>query len=82
MNGKLRQRSHNRGRGRIFVGLVISTIGYFWFAKKVGWVGIGGSGLAWPILVIAIGITLVVTGAQIHNATRNVHSTESERVAK
>ena len=81
MNENLRQRLHNRGLGRIFVGLGIYTIGYFWFAKKVGWIGIGGSGLAWPILVIAIGITLVVTGVQIHNATRNLHPRDPERAA-
>ncbi|MHA1942271.1 MAG: LiaF transmembrane domain-containing protein [Candidatus Hodarchaeales archaeon] len=39
-------------------GILISVVGLFWFAKKVGWIPVaaGGSGILWPVLTIMLGL--------------------------
>ena len=60
MNRNQINRKQRRGRGRTFFGLGLSGMALFWLAKKIGWLGVGSSGIIWPILVICIGLAIAV----------------------
>jgi len=51
----------NRKKGHTITGAVIAIIGFFWLAKKVGWIPVaaGGSQIFWPILTIVLGLSIV-----------------------
>lgn len=51
----------NRKKGHTITGAVITIIGFFWLAKKVGWIPVaaGGSQIFWPILTIVLGLSVV-----------------------
>ena len=62
MNKTIMGRTHIRGRGRIYFGLGISGIAVFWLAQKVGWLGVGSSGLLWPLLALGLGVAIIAGG--------------------
>jgi hypothetical protein len=49
-------------KGHKIVGAVIAIVGFFWFAKKVGWIPVaaGGSPIFWPAVTIAAGVAIVL----------------------
>ncbi len=49
-------------RGHNLIGIILALIGFFWFAKKIGWipVAVGGSAIFWPAVVIALGVFMIV----------------------
>lgn len=51
-----------RGGIHTLLGILISGVGFFWLAKKVGWIAIsaGGSGVFWPVLVMVLGLAIVL----------------------
>jgi len=51
-------RSSHRGRGQRLTGILLSLLGFFWLAKKAGWMPIA-SGTFWPILLLGVGILMV-----------------------
>jgi hypothetical protein len=52
----------NRRKGHTITGAVIAIIGFFWLAKKVGWIPVaaGGSPIFWPAVTIAAGVAIVL----------------------
>ena len=36
--------------GHNLIGIILALIGFFWFAKKIGWIQVaaGGSAIFWP----------------------------------
>jgi hypothetical protein len=62
--------THNRDRskGHTITGVVIAAVGFFWFAKKIGWIPVaaGGSPLFWPAVTIAAGIVLILSAQRRH----------------
>ena len=48
------------GQWHKLTGILIAVIGFFWVAKKVGWIPVaaGGSVSIWPVLTILVGIWL------------------------
>ena len=55
--------SRERRKGHTMVGLALATIGFFWFAKKIGWIPVvaGGSSFFWPAVTIAAGLTIFLS---------------------
>ena len=55
-------RKGNRRKGHTITGAVIAIIGFFWLAKKVGWIPVaaGGSPVFWPTVTIAAGVAIVL----------------------
>ncbi len=55
--------SRERRKGHTMVGLALATIGFFWFAKKIGWIPVvaGGSSFFWPAVAIAAGIAILLS---------------------
>lgn len=51
---------HRRGRGRIYLGLGLSSVALFWLAKKVGWLGVDSHGIIWPLLAIGVGLVIAM----------------------
>jgi hypothetical protein len=54
-------KGHTRqGRWHKLTGILLAVIGFFWFAKKVGWIPVatGGSVIFWPVLTIMLGLWL------------------------
>ena len=43
-------------------------VGFFWLAKKVGWipVAVGGQAIFWPIVTIAGGIAIFLSARRHH----------------
>jgi len=41
-------------------GILLGVVGFFWLAKKVGWIPVaaGGSVIFWPVLTILLGLGL------------------------
>jgi hypothetical protein len=58
----------NRKKGHTITGAVIATIGFFWLAKKVGWIPVaaGGSAIFWPAVTIAVGIMIILSARCSH----------------
>lgn len=52
----------NRKKGHQITGAVIAIIGFFWLAKKVGWIPVaaGGSPIFWPAVTITAGVAIVL----------------------
>lgn len=48
--------------GHNLIGIILALIGFFWFAKKIGWIPVaaGGSAIFWPAVVIALGVFMIV----------------------
>ncbi|UCE79115.1 MAG: hypothetical protein JSV13_00305 [Nitrospiraceae bacterium] len=46
------------GNWHKLTGILLTVVGLFWLAKKVGWIPVaaGGSGILWPVLTIMIGL--------------------------
>ncbi len=63
-------------RGHKVVGIILSIIGFFWFAKKVGWIPVAAGGLEifWPLVVTVIGISIIF-GSRYR---RNRHNEERQ----
>ncbi|UCF86551.1 MAG: hypothetical protein JSV71_03460 [Nitrospiraceae bacterium] len=40
----------------------MAVIGFFWLAKKAGWIPVaaGGSGIFWPVLAIGAGVFMIL----------------------
>lgn len=53
----------DRTKGHTITGVVIATVGFFWFAKKIGWIPVaaGGSTFFWPAVTIAAGIAIILS---------------------
>jgi hypothetical protein len=47
-------------KGHKIIGAVIVIVGFFWFAKKIGWIPVaaGGSPIFWPAMTIAAGVAI------------------------
>jgi len=82
MNRTTKERTHHQGHGRTYLGLGISTIGLFWLANKIGWVGVGSSGLVWPVFAIAIGGVLVLRSFMFPRTTNPCQHVTTDEVAK
>jgi Zn-dependent protease with chaperone function len=41
-------------------GILLAVLGFFWLAKKIGWIPVaaGGSVIFWPVLTIVLGLWL------------------------
>jgi hypothetical protein len=39
-------------------GILLAVVGFFWLAKKVGWIPVaaGGSVIIWPVITIVFGL--------------------------
>ncbi len=48
-------------RAHKLIGIVIAVIGFFWLAKKVGWIpaAASGSSIFWPVVVIALAVMVI-----------------------
>jgi hypothetical protein len=44
------------------MGVLVSLVGFFWFAKKIGWIPVaaGGSAVFWPAIVMVIGLVIAL----------------------
>ncbi len=54
-------KGHTRqGHWHKLSGILLSVIGFFWFASKIGWIPVeeGGSVIFWPVLTIILGLWL------------------------
>jgi hypothetical protein len=52
-------KGHRRhGNWHKLSGILIAVVGFFWLAKKVGWIPVaaGGAGIFWPVLTIMLGL--------------------------
>ena len=49
-------------KGHKIIGAVIAITGFFWLAKKAGWIPVaeGGSPIFWPAVTIAAGVAIVL----------------------
>lgn len=49
-------------RGRIFFGILLTAVGAFWLALKLGWIPAYGfeAVIFWPLMLILIGTWIVV----------------------
>jgi len=57
-------------------GIFVMVIGFFWFAKKVGWIPVeaGSPDIFWPVVVLALGVS-ILTGSRYR---RNRHEEKKE----
>jgi hypothetical protein len=57
-----------RHKGHTIIGVALAIIGFFWLAKKVGWIPVaaGGSAVFWPAVTIAMGIAIIVSARRRH----------------
>ena len=55
--------SGERRKGHTIIGVVLAVAGFFWLAKKIGWIPVaaGGSTIFWPIVTIAVGIVIFLS---------------------
>ena len=52
-------KGHTRnGHWHKLSGILLAVVGFFWLAKKVGWIPVaaGGSVILWPVLTILLGL--------------------------
>jgi hypothetical protein len=49
-------------KGHKLIGISLALIGFFWFAKKVGWIPVaaGGSAIFWPAVLFLFGVFILV----------------------
>jgi hypothetical protein len=52
-----------RSKGHTIIGVALAVFGFFWLAKKVGWIPVaaGGSAIFWPAVTIAVGIAIILS---------------------
>jgi hypothetical protein len=52
----------NHRNGHKLVGICLALIGFFWFAKNVGWIPVaaGGSAIFWPAVLFIFGVFIIV----------------------
>lgn len=52
-----------RSKGHTIIGVALAVTGFFWLAKKVGWIPVaaGGSPIFWPAITIAVGIAIIIS---------------------
>jgi len=57
-------------------GIFLMPIGFFWFARKVGWIPVeaGGPDIFWPVVVLALGVSILI-GSRYR---RNRHEEKKE----
>lgn len=57
-------------------GIFLMLIGFFWFARKVGWIPVeaGGPDIFWPVVVLALGLSILI-GSRYR---RNRHEEKNE----
>ena len=57
-----------RTKGHTIVGAALAVIGFFWLAKKIGWipVALSGSVIFWPAVTIAVGIMITLSARRSH----------------
>jgi hypothetical protein len=57
-----------RGKGHTIIGVVLAVAGFFWLAKKVGWipVAVGGPAIFGPTVTIAVGIAIFLSTRRHH----------------
>jgi len=57
-----------RSKGHTILGVGLATLGFFWLAKKLGWIPIvaGGPAVFWPAVSIAVGITIILSARRNH----------------
>ena len=60
--------SHKGRKGHKIAGMALSIIGFFWLAKKIGWIPVaaGGSLVFWPAVIIAVGIAIILSARRRH----------------
>ncbi len=48
--------------GHKLMGIGLALIGFFWFAKNVGWIPVaaGGSAIFWPAVLFIFGVFIIV----------------------
>jgi hypothetical protein len=55
----------------------LSAVGFFWLAKKVGWISMAESGWAifWPLAIIILGLFIALRTNNVKNneAKKGVH---------
>jgi hypothetical protein len=54
-------KGHTRhGHWHKLFGILLAVVGFFWLAKKVGWIPVagGGSVIFWPVITILLGLWL------------------------
>lgn len=51
--------------GHKLIGISLALIGFFWFAKNVGWIpaAAGGSTIFWPAVLFIFGVFIVVSAS-------------------
>lgn len=51
-----------KGRAHTLMGVLVSVFGFFWFAKKVGWIPVaaGGSAIFWPAVLMVVGLMIAI----------------------
>jgi hypothetical protein len=59
-----------RGRWHKLTGVLLAVIGFFWLAKKAGWMPTehSHSAIFWPIVVIAAGLFIFFSSRHRHTA--------------
>jgi hypothetical protein len=59
---KRRHGETRKGRAHTLMGVLVSLFGFFWFAKKIGWIPVaaGGSAVFWPAVVMVMGLMLAL----------------------
>ncbi len=60
---------HFRGQGHRLFGFTLSVIGFFWLAKKIGWIPVPEVELAivWPVVVITLGLFIALHTREVGN---------------
>ena len=57
-------KGHTRhGHWHKLFGILLAVFGFFWLAKKVGWIPVaaGGSVIFWPVLTIMFGLWIALS---------------------
>ncbi len=52
----------SHGQWHKLTGILLAVFGFFWLAKKVGWIPVaaGGSVIVWPVLTIMLGLWIAL----------------------
>ena len=68
----IRHLLHRRGQGHRLFGLTLSAVGFFWLAKKIGWIPVPEGGLAifWPVAVFILGLFIALRTRNVGNRVR------------
>lgn len=63
-NHLCKKRDHKKGHK--IIGAVIAIVGFFWLAKKIGWIPVaaGGSVVFWPVITIAAGVAIFLSASR------------------